>query len=149
MKKHHFNYIWQCSSNRIKNGESVLNDSIGKWTNELYFKILNRNKFILTEFNDTKLFFIISNFISAPKSIKRTKWCKKDKKFMKKIILTLFIYILYIWKELIREISLSVIMNYEEAPINDGKEFFLHLIDISIVNSFIIYKKSEFNKGIT
>lgn len=48
-----------------------------------------------------------------------------------------------------KEISLSVIMNYEEVPINDGKEFFLHLIDISIVNSFIIYKKSEFNKGIT
>ena len=45
---------------------------------------------------------------------------------MKNIILTLFIYILNIWKELIREISF-----------------------ISIVNSFIIYKKSEFNKGIT
>ena len=29
------------------------------------------------------------------------------------------------------------------------KRIFLHLIDISIVNSFIIYKKSELNKGMT
>ena len=29
------------------------------------------------------------------------------------------------------------------------KRIFFHLIDISIENSFIIYKKSEFNKGIT
>lgn len=29
------------------------------------------------------------------------------------------------------------------------KRIFLHLIDISIVNSFIISKKSPFNKGIT
>ena len=29
------------------------------------------------------------------------------------------------------------------------KRIFLHLIDISIVNSFIIWKKSELNKGMT
>ena len=35
---------------------------------------------MLTKFNNKNHFYIISNFISAPKSIKRIRWCKKDKK---------------------------------------------------------------------
>ena len=49
-----FYFVGAIRANRIKNGESALNDSIGKSSYEFYYKILNGNKFILTKFNDTK-----------------------------------------------------------------------------------------------
>ena len=36
---------------------------------------------MLTKFNNKNHFYIISNFISAPKSIKKTRYYKRDKKF--------------------------------------------------------------------
>lgn len=48
-----FNFVGAIRANRIKNGESVLNDSIGKHTYEFYYKLLNGNKSILSKLNDT------------------------------------------------------------------------------------------------
>ena len=55
-----FYFVGAIRANRIKNGESALNDSIGKSSYEFYYNILNGNKFILTKFNDTKKFYICS-----------------------------------------------------------------------------------------
>ena len=144
-----FYFVGVIRANRIKNGESALNDSIDKSSYEFYYKILNGNKFILTKFNDTKQFYIISNFISAPKSIKRTRWCKKDKKFYEED----YPYTVYLYTKYMKGVDKgNQLISYYELSRSTHKRWkriFLHLIDISIVNSFIIYKKSEFNKGIT
>lgn len=44
-----FNFVGEIRANSIKNGESVLNESIGKPTYEFYHKVLIGKKFILTK----------------------------------------------------------------------------------------------------
>ena len=88
-----FNFVGSIRANRLKNAQNVLDDSLGKKSYEFYYKLFNGNNFVLTKFNDTKLFYIISNFIEAPKSIKRTKWSRKDKKFIEeKYPYTVYLY---------------------------------------------------------
>ena len=85
--------------------------------------------------------FIISNFIDALKYVKRRRWDKKSKEFLEEE----FPNTVSIYSRLMKGVDLSnqIISYYElnRKTIKWWKRIFFHLLDIAIVNSFIIYKK--------
>ena len=85
--------------------------------------------------------FIISNFIDSPKNVKKRRWNKKRKEFLEEEIPNT----VNIYSRLMKGVDLSnqLISYYElnRKTIKWWKRIFFHLLDIAIVNSFIIYKK--------
>ena len=85
--------------------------------------------------------FIISNFIDSPKNVKKRRWNKKIKEFFEEEIPNT----VNIYSRLMKGVDLSnqLISYYElnRKTIKWWKRIFFHLLDIAIVNSFIIYKK--------
>ena len=87
------------------------------------------------------MMFIISNFIDSPKNVKKRRWNKKRKEYLKEeIINTVNIY-----SRLMKGVDLSnQLISYDEfnrTSIKLWKRIFFHLLDIAIVNLFIKYKK--------
>ena len=58
--------------NKLKKYENLL-EEIPKKKFEYYYKKTKDKISILTKFNDSKLMFIISNFIDSPKNVKKRK----------------------------------------------------------------------------
>ena len=84
--------------------------------------------------------YIISNFINLPKEVKRNRWCKDKKKF----IIDTYPNSIKVYSEYMKGVDLSnqLISYYElnSKTYKLWKRIFFHLLDISIVNSYILYK---------
>jgi len=85
--------------------------------------------------------FIISNFENIPEEVIRTRWSKKDKKF----IIEKYPNIIKIYSQFMKGVDKSnQLMSFYEidrTTFKWWKRIFFHLIYISIVNSYIISKK--------
>lgn len=84
---------------------------IPKKTLEYYCKNKNGKKSIYTKYNDSKIIYIISNFIDSPNNIKRRRWDKKMKEFYEED----FPNIIFIYSRLMKGVELSnqIISYYE------------------------------------
>ena len=65
-------FVGAIRKNKLKKYENLL-EEIPKKTFEYYYKKTKDKISILTKFNDSKLMFIISNFIDSPKNVKKKK----------------------------------------------------------------------------
>ena len=73
-------FVGAIRKNKLKKYENLLK----KFIFEYYYKKTKDKILILTKFNDSKLMFIISNFIDSPKNVKKEDGIKKEKNFLKK-----------------------------------------------------------------
>ncbi len=48
----------------------------------IFIKNNDDRNYSLTKYNDSRHMFIISNFVNIPEEVMRTRWSKKDKKFI-------------------------------------------------------------------
>ncbi len=86
-------FVGSIRKKKLKKYQYLFKD-IPKKTFEYCYKNNDGKKSILTKNNDSKIIYIISNFIDAPKNIKRRGWNKKEKSFMKKNFQIRYIFIL-------------------------------------------------------
>ena len=92
--------------------------------------------------------YVISNFVDVPEEVKRTRWSKEEKKFIfEKFSNTIKKYIQYM-KGVDKSNQLISYYEINRKTYKWWKKIFYHLIDVSIVNSFIIFKKIN-NTSIT
>ena len=75
-------FVGAIRKNKLKKYKNLI-EEIPKKTFEYYYKKTKDKISILTKFNDSKLMFIISNFIDSPKNFKK-RGIKKEKNFLKK-----------------------------------------------------------------
>ena len=73
-------FVGAIRKNKLKKYENLL-EEIPKKTFQYYYKKTKDKISILTKFNDSKLMFIISNFIDSPKNVKKRDGIKKKRIF--------------------------------------------------------------------
>ena len=92
--------------------------------------------------------YVISNFVDVPEEVKRTRWPKEGKKFIfEKFPNTIKKYTQYM-KGVDKSNQLISYYEINRKTYQSWKRVFYHLIDVSIVISFIIFKKLN-NTSIT
>ena len=91
---------------------------------------------------DSKLLFLISNFVNTNKLCTKIRWSKKLHHFIE----ISFPEIVKIYQIFMKGVDISnQLISYYEIDIRMRKwwkRLFNHLIDIAVVNSFILYNKS-------
>lgn len=145
LEEKNFFFIGAIRQNRIKSNRDNITKKIKKGEFEYFYKSCKKGNATLTKYNDSKQMYIISNFINLPKEVKRNRWCKDKKKF----IIDTYPNSIKVYSEYMKGVDLSnqLISYYElnSKTYKWWKRIFFHLIDISIVNSYILYKK--YNKS--
>ena len=135
-------FIGAIRKNRIHYNENTdIIDVVKKKNFEYFYKIINGKKVVLTKYNDSKMMYVISNFVNAPEEVKRVRWDKNQEKFIEES----YPNTIKLYSKYMRGVDLSnqLISYYEidRRTYKWWKRIFFHLIDLSIINSFIIYKK--------
>ena len=85
--------------------------------------------------------YVISNLVNVPEEVKRFRWDNKQEKFIEEV----YPNTIKLYSKYMRGVDLSnqLISYYEidRRTYKWWKRIFFHLVDLSIINSFIIYKK--------
>lgn len=136
-----FYFIGSLRYNRIKSHHEEITKPIKKEQFQYFYKKFREKYFLMTKYMDNKLVLIVSNFLSSSNTLNRFRWNRKENKFNKiKYPETIKIYS-HLMKGV--DIANQLISYYElrHRTYKWWKRILYHLFDISIVNSFIIYKK--------
>ena len=136
-----FNFIGQIRYNRIKYKHEEITKYIKKGSYQQFYKIVNGKYLLLTKYMDNKLVLIVSNFLNSSHTLNRYRWDKKEMKFNK----MKYPEVIKIYSNLMKGVDIgNQLISYYELKHKTykwWKRILYHLIDISIVNSYIIYKK--------
>ena len=151
LKENSFNYIGTIKKEEIKckNKEEIFKP-LENGKHENYYKIEGDKYFILTKYMDNnELHFLIRNCYNSSKILNRYTWDKQKKKFIKNEYPEIFEKYNNLMKGV--EFSRKLIFYYEIRQKTNKwwKKILFNLIDISLVNSFILYKIGTNNKNIT
>jgi len=144
-----FYFIGSIRYNRIKTQHSEITKPLKNGEYQYYYKKINGKYILLTKYMDNKLILIVSNFLNSSNTLNRFRWDKKEMKFVKKK----YPEVIKTYSNLMKGVDIGnqLISYYElrHKTYKWWKRILFHLIDISIVNSFIIYKKVRDDKTIT
>ena len=138
-----FKFIGSIRPSRIKSSHNKdIVKEIKKGTFKYYYKYENGDFQILTKYMDSKLLFLVSNFVATNKLCTKIRWSKKLHQFIE----ISFPEIVKIYQIFMKGVDISnQLISYYEIDIRMRKwwkRLFNHLIDIAVVNSFILYNKS-------
>ena len=148
LDNNNFYFIGAIRSNRIKSNKIEILEKIKKKSHEYFYRVNGNKYYTLTKYNDSKPMYVISNFVDVPEEVKRTRWSKEEKKFIfEKFPNTIKKYTQYM-KGVDKSNQLISYYEINRKTYKWWKRIFYHLIDVSIVNSFIIFKKIN-NTSIT
>ena len=144
-----FYFIGSIRYNRIKSEQEAITKPIKSGSYQYYYKKVNGKYLLLTKYMDNKLILIVSNFLNSSNTLNRYRWDKKTMRFTK----MKYPEVIKIYSHLMKGVDIGnqLISYYElrHKTYKWWKRILFHLIDISIVNSFIIYKKITDDKTIT
>ena len=141
-----FKFIGAIRPGRIKSNLKRIMQNIKKGTFEYFYKYEKNDFQILAKYMDSKLLFLISNFIDTNRLCTKKRWSKK----LQQYIDISFPEIVKIYQILMKGVDISnQLISYYEIDVRMKKwwkRLFNHLIDIAVVNSFILYNKSGRNE---
>ena len=141
LDNNNFYFIGAIRSNRIKSNKIEILEKIKKKSHEYFYRVNGNKYYTLTKYNDSKPMYVISNFVDVPEEVKRTRWSREEKKF----IFVKFPNKIKQYSQYMKGVDKSnqLISYYEinRKTYKWWKRIFYQLIDVSIVNSFIIFKK--------
>ena len=142
LEEESFYFIGSLRYNRIKSEHEEITKPIKKGTYQYFYKKVNGKYYLLTKYMDCKLVLIVSNFLEPLNTLNRFRWSKIENRFIK----IKYPEIIKIYSHLMKGVDIAnqLISYYElrHRTYKWWKRILYHLFDISIVNSFIIYKKS-------
>ena len=137
-----FKFIGAIRPGRIKSNHRQIMKSIKRGTFEYYYKYENDDFQVLTKYMDSKLLFLISNFIDTNRLCTKSRWSRKLQQYIE----ISFPEIVKVYQILMKGVDISnQLISYYEIDIRMKKwwkRLFNHLIDIAVVNSYILYNKS-------
>jgi hypothetical protein len=126
---------------RMKHDKEIIKE-ISKGTFKYYYKYEGGDFQILTKYMDSKLLFLVSNFVDTNKLCTKIRWSKKLHQFIE----ISFPEIVKVYQIFMKGVDISnQLISYYEIDMRMRKwwkRLFNHLIDIAVVNSFILYNKS-------
>ena len=126
---------------RMKHNKEIIKE-INKGTFKYYYKYEEGDFQVLTKYMDSKLLFLVSNFVDTNKLCTKIRWSKKLHQFIE----ISFPEIVKIYQIFMKGVDISnQLISYYEIDMRMRKwwkRLFNHLIDIAVVNSFILYNKS-------
>jgi len=137
-----FKFIGAIRPGRIKSNHRQIMKSIKRGTFEYYYKYENDDFQVLTKYMDSKLLFLISNFIDTNRLCTKSRWSRKLQQYIE----ISFPEIVKVYQILMKGVDISnQLISYYEIDVRMKKwwkRLFNHLIDIAVVNSYILYNKS-------
>lgn len=77
-----FYFIVAIRANRIKSNRFEILEKIEKKHYEYFYRNNDDINYTLIKYNDSRYMFIVSNFVIIPEEAMRTRWSKKDTKFI-------------------------------------------------------------------
>ena len=138
-------YIIGClRPNRIRSNKEEIMEPIAKNKYEYYYKINEKDNTYctITKFHDTKLCFLLDNCVNTGEKLVPTHY-NRYKKFVPEVVEK--------YRKFMKGVDLS--NQYISYIENDMKRYkwwkrvFFHMIDVAILNSFILYKKHMKKEG--
>ena len=144
-----FYFIGSIRYNRIKQKHKEIIMPIKSGEFQYFYKKVDGKYMLLTKYMDNKMILIISNFLNSSNTLNRFRWNKKEIRYVK----MKYPEVIKIYSHLMKGVDIgNQLISYYELKHKTykwWKRILFHLIDISIVNSFIIYKKVIEDKGMT
>ena len=149
LEEESFYFIGSIRYNRIKTQHEEITKPIKSGCYKYFYKKVNGKFILLTKYMDNKLVLIVSNFLNSSNTLNRYRWDKKEMRFVK----MKYPEIIKIYSHLMKGVDIgNQLISYYELKHKTykwWKRILYHLIDISIVNSFIIYRKATNDKNMT
>jgi len=147
LEEESFHFIGSIRYNRIKSENDEITKPIKRGSYQYFYKKINGKYVLMTKYMDSKLILIVSNFLNSSNTMNRFRWNKDSNKFTK----VKYPEIIRIYSHLMKGVDIAnqIISYYElrHRTYKWWKRILYHLLDISIVNSFIIYRKSTGDKA--
>ena len=144
-----FYFIGSIRYNRIKKKHKEILTPIKSGEYQYFYKKIDGKYLLLTKYMDNKLILIISNFLNSSNTLNRFRWNKKQCGYVK----MKYPEVIKIYSHLMKGVDIgNQLISYYELKHKTykwWKRILFHLIDISIVNSFIIYKKVICDKAMS
>ena len=84
LDNNNFYFIGAIITNRIKSNKIEIFEKIKKKSHEYFYRVNGNKYYTLTKYNDSKPMYVISNFVDAPKEVKRTRWSREEKNLFSK-----------------------------------------------------------------